>query len=213
MPPLTFRSRSFAALAAGTTLALTVGTTAAATGVALQVQVQGDAGQPLTDAVLLLEPKGGFKGPLKPAPLAEVAQQGRRFEPMVTVVPVGTKVQFPNHDSVRHHLYSFSPAKKFELKLYVGRPESPIEFDRPGLVVLGCNIHDAMIGWVVVTDTPWFAKTGSNGHATLADVPPGQYTLRSWHPDLPAASTGVEQPVTVGSAGLELVARVPVAGR
>lgn len=176
----------------------------------LQVLVQGAAGQPLADAVLLLEPQGARPPVPKPLAEVEIAQKGRRFVPAVTVVPVGTKVQFPNQDTVRHHVYSFSPAKKFELKLYVGRPENPVEFDRAGVVVLGCNIHDTMVGWVIVSDTPWYAKTLASGRATLADVPPGTYLLRSWHPDLPAGSTGVEQAVTVGSADLELGAKVPV---
>jgi plastocyanin len=175
----------------------------------LQVLVQGAAGQPLADAVLLLEPHGA-KPALKPAGPVEIAQKGRRFVPMVTVVPVGTKVHFPNQDTVRHHVYSFSPAKKFELKLYVGRPENPIEFERPGIVVIGCNIHDSMVGWVIVADTPWTAQTPASGRATLADVPPGSYVLRSWHPDLPAGSTGIEQTVTVGSGNLELRATLPV---
>ncbi|MGM9487538.1 methylamine utilization protein [Ideonella sp. YS5] len=176
----------------------------------VQVLVQGEAGQALADAVLLLEPVGGKPPALKPSAQVEIAQKGRRFVPTVTVVPVGTKVQFPNQDTVRHHVYSFSPAKKFELKLYVGRPENPVEFDRAGVVVLGCNIHDTMVGWVIVSDTPWYAKTPAAGRVTLTDVPPGAYLLRSWHPDLPAGSTGVEQPVTVGAADLALTARMPV---
>lgn len=178
----------------------------------VQVLARGKAGQTLADVVLLLEPQG-TKAAVKPLAKVEIAQQARRFVPVVTVVPVGTKVQFPNQDTVRHHVYSFSPAKKFELKLYVGKPENPIEFDHAGLVVLGCNIHDTMVGWVVVSDTPWYAKTSAGGRATLADVPPGSYVLRSWHPDLPAGSTGIEQPVTVGAAGLDLVASLPVAER
>lgn len=193
-------------------LALLV-TATAAPAATLQVQARGSAGQALADVVLLLEPQGGTKAPpLKPVQ-AEIAQQGRRFVPAVTIVPVGSKVQFPNQDTVRHHVYSFSPAKKFELKLYVGRPENPVEFDRPGLVVLGCNIHDTMVGWVVVSETPWYARTPANGRAHLADVPAGSYVLRSWHPDLPAGSTGIEQPVTVGGSPLELVATLPVAAR
>lgn len=185
----------------------------AASAATLQVQARGSAGQALADVVLLLEPQGGTKAP-PPKPIqTEIAQQGRRFVPAVTLVPVGSKVQFPNQDTVRHHVYSFSPAKKFELKLYVGRPENPVEFDRPGLVVLGCNIHDNMVGWVVVSDTPWYAKTPASGRASLADVPAGSYVLRSWHPDLPAGSTGVQQPVTVGNSPLDLVATLPVAAR
>ena len=190
--------------------ALSCGPAQAVHAAQVQVLVQGSAGQPLADAVLLLEPQDAR--PPAPVPVAgvEIAQKGRRFVPAVTVVPVGTKVQFPNQDTVRHHVYSFSPAKKFELKLYVGRPENPVEFDRAGVVVLGCNIHDTMVGWVIVSDTPWYASTPASGRATLADVPPGHYVLRSWHPDLPAGSTGVEQAVTVGAADLELGARIPV---
>jgi plastocyanin len=176
----------------------------------VQVSVQDSRGKPLADAVLLLQPVGA-PAAVKPLAKVEIAQKARRFVPAVTVVTVGTKVDFPNQDTVRHHVYSFSPAKKFELKLYVGRPENPIEFDRPGIVVLGCNIHDTMVGWVVVSDTPWYARTAASGQATLPDVPAGAYVLRSWHPDLPAGSTGIEQAVTVGPAGLELTAKLPVA--
>lgn len=181
----------------------------AAYAASVQVSVHDGRGKPVADAVLLLQP-AGTKTAVKPAANVEIAQRGRRFVPAVTVVPVGTKVDFPNQDTVRHHVYSFSPAKKFELKLYVGRPENPVEFDRPGIVVLGCNIHDTMVGWVVVSDTPWYAKTAADGQATLADVPAGAYVLRSWHPDLPGGSTGIEQAVTVGAGGLELTVQLPV---
>lgn len=197
------RSVCAAALLAGTV---------AADAATVQVLAQGKGGRPLADTVLLLEPQEA-KAAVSPLAQVDVAQQGRRFVPTVTVVPVGTKVQFPNLDTVRHHVYSFSPAKKFELKLYVGRPENPVEFDRAGVVVLGCNIHDTMVGWVVVSDTPWYGKTPAGGRVTLADVPPGSYVLRSWHPELPAGSTGIEQAVTVGTAALELVASLPVAER
>lgn len=195
----------------GLTVAL-LAAAALAQATTVQVLAQGKAGRPLTDVVLLLEPQGP-KASVQPLAQVEIAQQGRRFVPAVTVVTVGTKVQFPNQDTVRHHVYSFSPAKKFELKLYVGRPENPVEFDRAGVVALGCNIHDAMVGWVIVSDTPWYAKTPASGRASLVDVPPGSYVLRSWHPDLPAGSTGVEQAVTVGAAPLDLVASLPVAER
>jgi len=191
------------------TLAVGLGHAVAA---GVQVQTQGAGGQPLADVVLLLEPLGA-KAAVKPANAVDIVQEGRRFVPAVTVVPVGTKVQFPNRDSVRHHVYSFSPAKKFELRLYVGKPANPVEFDRAGVVVLGCNIHDAMVGWVIVTDTPWYAKTPASGQASLADVPAGAYVLRAWHPDMPAGSTGVEQPVTVGASTLALSVQLPVGSK
>lgn len=176
----------------------------------VQVAVTGAAGQPLADAVLMLEPVGA-KAATKPLANVEMGQENKQFTPLVTVVTPGTRVAFPNRDTVRHHVYSFSEAKKFEIKLYVGRPENPVQFDLPGVVVLGCNIHDTMVGWIVVSETPWFAKTPAAGRATLADVPPGSYRLRTWHPELPMGSPGVEQAVTVGSGPLELAARLPVA--
>jgi plastocyanin len=96
---------------------------------------------------------------VRPLAALEMAQQKKQFVPEVLVVPVGSEVRFPNHDTVRHHVYSFSPAKKFELKLYTGTPANPVLFDRPGVVVLGCNIHDQMVGWILVVDTPYYAQT------------------------------------------------------
>ena len=90
---------------------------------------------------------------------AEMAQKGKQFDPTVLVVPVGTSVGFPNRDTVRHHVYSFSPVKTFELKLYSGVPANPVVFDKIGIAVLGCNIHDAMTAWVVVVDTPYFGRS------------------------------------------------------
>jgi len=174
----------------------------------LLVNVQSASGQPQADAVLLLEPLGA-KPAVKPATGVEVGQEGKQFVPAVTVVPVGTRVHFPNRDTVRHHVYSFSDAKKFEIKLYVGKPENPVLFDRAGVVVLGCNIHDSMIGWIIVADTPWHGKTPANGRLQLDEVPAGAYRLRTWHPSLPAGSTGVEQTVQVTAAPAEWTVRMP----
>lgn len=186
------------------------GITAAAGAANVTISAQGAAGQPLVDAVLLLEPASG-KAPVKPVTGAEMGQANKQFMPLVTVVTVGTQVAFPNRDTVRHHVYSFSQPKKFEIKLYVGKPENPVLFDQPGVVVLGCNIHDNMVGWIIVSDTPWYAKTPAAGRVTIADVPPGAYKLRSWHAELPVGSVGTEQMVTVPAAGLELVSKLPVA--
>ncbi len=99
----------------------------------------------------------------------------------MSVVQTGTAVSFPNGDNIEHDVYSFSPAKKFELHLYHGIPARPVVFDKPGLVVMGCNIHDQMIAYLLVVDTPWFAKTDSHGAAMVANVPDGTYTLSAWH--------------------------------
>lgn len=188
---------------------LAFGPLAAAT---LRLSVQGPAGQPLPDTALMLEPLGGPRPAPRPLASADMGQQNKQFTPSVLLVPVGTRVDFPNRDTVRHHVYSFSDTKTFEIKLYVGRPAAPILFDKPGVVTLGCNIHDSMIGWIVVSDTPWYGKTAANGRLQLDDVPAGRYTLRTWHPSLPVGSPGLEQTVTVGSAALELQQRLPVVG-
>ncbi len=154
----------------------------------VQVEVLDAAGQPLADAVVFLESADARKA-VKPLAGAQMAQEKRQFVPGVLVVPVGTEVRFPNNDSVRHHVYSFSPAKRFELKLYTGTPSSPVLFDSPGVAVLGCNIHDQMVGWILVVDTPYYARTPTApGRAQIGNAPPGTYILRTWHTRLPVGA-------------------------
>lgn len=176
----------------------------------LSVTVNDAAGRPLPDAVVMLEPTSG-RLPVKPMTAVEVGQMARQFTPAVTIVTVGTPVNFPNHDTVRHHVYSFSPAKTFELKLYAGVPATPVVFDKPGVAVLGCNIHDQMAAWIVVVDTPHFARTAA-GPAHLAGIPPGTYRLKAWHPALPADMAPQATMVTLGtddqSATMRLATRV-----
>jgi plastocyanin len=130
-----------------------------------------------------------------------VDQIGQEFTPKVAAILVGTPVRFPNHDNVRHHVYSFSPAKFFELPLYAGVPAEPVVFDKPGVVVLGCNIHDWMIGYVYVSESPYFAKTGRDGKVLLAELPPRAYTVRVWHPQLDAAEDTTRKTVDATRAG------------
>ena len=159
--------------------------------------VTNAAGQPLGDAVVSLQPAGGPVA-VKPMAGVEIAQAQRQFTQRVTVVTTGTSVTFPNHDTVRHHVYSFSPTKTFELKLYAGVPGTPVVFDKPGVAVLGCNIHDQMSAWVVVVDTPYTGRTAASGQARLAGVPAGQYKVRAWHPGL---APGAEPPPTLLTVG------------
>ena len=173
--------RCLPALATALALAAACGGVQAAS---VGVFVGDPAGKPLLDAVVMLEPATG-RLPVKPLAGVQVAQVNRQFAPQVSVVTVGTPVAFPNHDTVRHHVYSFSPAKTFELKLYAGVPNAPVVFDKPGVAVLGCNIHDQMVAWVVVVDTPLYARSAATGRAQIADVPPGNYRLRVWHSGLP----------------------------
>lgn len=177
----------------------------------LEVLVTNAAGKPLPGAVVFVESPQA-RAALKPTAGIEIAQVGRQFVPQVSIVPVGSAVNFPNRDTVRHHVYSFSPVKPFEIKLYVGTPASPVVFDKPGIAVLGCNIHDSMVAWVVVVDTPYHGQTGADGRLTLPDLPPGSYKLRGWHASLPAGAAAVEQALTIGIGGTAEKASLQLAG-
>ena len=176
----------------------------------LQVQVQDLGGKPLLHAVVYLE-SASARQMSKPSIGIEMAQVARQFEPRVLVVPVGTTVQFPNRDTVRHHVYSFSNAKNFEIKLYSGVPAAPVLFDKLGVAVLGCNIHDNMVGWVVVVDTPFFGRSQVNGVVLLTEIPNGIYRLRVWHPELPSSSAPYDQALVVDAAPASVAVRLNTA--
>jgi plastocyanin len=146
-------------------------------------KVVDDKGNPVADAVVVAVPTDG---PVRLSARrdAVIDQVDKEFTPKVNVILVGTPVVFPNHDNVRHQVYSFSPAKRFELPLYAGVPAQPVVFDTPGVVVLGCNIHDWMVGYIYVSESPYFAKTHADGKAVIADLPAKSYIVRVWHPQL-----------------------------
>ncbi|HJV03380.1 MAG TPA: methylamine utilization protein [Burkholderiaceae bacterium] len=173
---------------------------------ALTVQVVDAGGAGLANTVIFAEPEGGA-APRTMAP-GEISQKGLKFIPLVTVVQTGSKIYFPNRDKVRHHIYSFSPAHKFDQKLYSGEEAAPQLFDKAGTVVLGCNIHDKMLAYVKVVDTPYFAKSDASGAAHL-DLPAGKYTVKAWHYNTAGGLTP-EQPVQVkpGEPGAPLEFRL-----
>jgi len=175
----------------------------------VEIRATSNDGKPLPDTVVFLESPAA-RAATKPL-AAEVEQAERRFTHRVTVVPVGSEVQFPNRDKVRHHVYSFSPTKTFELKLYTGTPANPVLFDKPGIAVLGCNIHDTMVAWVVVVETPYYGVAGAPGSVKLDNVPPGTYKLRSWHPAMPPGAPALEQVLVVPASGASLGLQLPVA--
>ena len=172
---------------------------AGATGIV--VQVQDASGKVLPDTVIYVEPEGGVPAAKSPGG-AQIEQRSLKFMPLVTVVQVGATINFPNNDKVRHHIYSFSPAHKFDQKLYSGQAASPQVFDKAGTVVLGCNIHDKMIAYVKVVDTPYFAKTDGSGAARIELPAAGKYVVRAWHYNTLGGATP-EQTLTV-KAGAEL---------
>jgi len=183
-------------------------TACCAQAVGVDVLLSDAAGKPLADAVVMLEPVGA-RLPPKPMQGAQIVQHDLQFDPPVTVVTTGTAVMFPNQDTVKHHVYSYSPAKIFQIKLYAGVPHTPIVFDKPGVAVLGCNIHDQMVAWVVVVDTPFFARSAA-GRARLEGVPAGAYELRVWHSTLAEGAAPAAIALTVGAADVDQ--RVKLAG-
>ena len=159
----------------------------------LTVAVKDQNGKPVVDAVVYALPVSG-QPPSRKA-RGEVVQRNKQFVPYVSAVQAGSLVQFPNKDTVKHHVYSFSPAKKFELPLYAGVPAEPIAFDTPGLVTLGCNIHDWMIAYILVVQTPWFDVTDANGEAQLRGLPAGPCDVEVWQPRLRNSSDRPRQRV------------------
>jgi plastocyanin len=166
----------------------------------LEAQVRDGSGQPVKDAVVLARPKGPTPA-LAPAPMqATVNQVDKEFVPFVSVIVAGSSVSFPNKDSVRHQVYSFSPARTFEIPLYAGIPAKPIVFDKPGVVTLGCNIHDWMLAYVYVADTPYFAVTGDDGKARLGGLPAGDYLVQVWHPRIDGSENATAKSMPLGAS-------------
>jgi plastocyanin len=146
---------------------------------AVQITITDQQGQPLDDAVVeLLDPANIQFSQKK----AEVKQQDLTFIPFVSAYQTGTAVDFPNMDKTRHHVYSFSAAKVFELKLYANKPEAPVVFDQAGIIALGCNIHDYMQAYIYVGDSQFLQVTDTKGQVNFSSVPDGNYQLKLWHP-------------------------------
>jgi plastocyanin len=167
-------------LLAGLLLAGMAGASAAE----LTVELRDAAGKPVEDGVAWLEPTTA-DGSVKPA-TGSIRQVDREFVPTVSVVPQGSAINFPNEDTMLHHVYSFSPAKTFEIQLYKGKPAAPVVFDKPGVVSVGCNIHDWMEAFIVVVPSRWYGKSGPAGSIPLADLPADSFKLHVWHPRLMA---------------------------
>ncbi|MBI2733707.1 MAG: methylamine utilization protein [Aquabacterium sp.] len=160
-------------------------------------QLQNDSGQALPGAAVIVLVKGA-RAQATPGTVADMAQKDKAFVPRLRVIQTGSAVNFPNFDTVRHHVYSFSPTKPFEIKLYAGTPAAPVVFDKPGTATLGCNIHDRMLGYIHVVDTPYFGVTDANGAVSI-DIPPGEHRVRVWLPAMGETSAGIEQPFKAGS--------------
>lgn len=166
------------------------------------IEVRGADGKPLAGAVVMINTPGKAAGPIKFTWGTAMGQRNIQFDPHVLIVPVGSTVTFPNYDKVRHHVYSFSKTKKFDLKLYGKDETRSILFDKTGVAAVGCNIHDAMSGFIVVVDTPFAMQTDANGKVTIPGVPAGGVTVRVWHPSIRSPDNMLAQPATVAPTGL-----------
>lgn len=158
----------------------------------LTVRVRNAKGSPVANAVVAFYPAGGadparLQGPFR------MTQYDLQFDPFVLIAPVGASVAFPNLDRVQHHVYSFSPTKVFELKLYGKGEVHSVRFDKAGVAAIGCNIHDQMVAFIYVTDTPLAVKTNAAGVAVLRDAPTAAGRLKVWHPYAKARGGSVEQ--------------------
>ncbi|MCM0613937.1 methylamine utilization protein [Marinobacter sediminum] len=144
---------------------------------------------------------------------AEIYQKDRKFHPHALVIPIGSRVEFPNRDNTQHHVYSFSPAKTFNIELYAGKPEAPVVFDKPGIVELGCNIHDNMQAFIVVTETSVIGRTDAAGRITLTleQKPPAESRLglNIWHPRLSDNTRPVKRKLDAGNTGTINIELVP----
>jgi len=193
--------RGFLAFAAG--LALTAPLGAAS----LTVRVVDSGGRPVRDAVVTFYPSAGARAP-RPGGRYVVSQQNLQFHPFLTIVPVGADVSFPNFDNTKHHVYSFSPAKRFELKLFAKDQSRTVHFDKPGVVALGCNIHDQMSAFIVVADSAWTARTNAQGLVAFGDAPssPGRVTV--WHPYLRAPDGTMQRVLGPGQRSVSFSVRL-----
>jgi len=182
---------------------------ATACAASLAVQVVDTAGRPVANAVVSLTASAASGGSGRaPAPVAPaqqiIDQRDETFLPLVTLIRIGDQVVFRNSDITRHHVYSFSPIKQFQYVINVGDQSPPIGFDKAGVAAIGCNIHDHMVAYVYVADTPWHTLTGTDGRGTIADLPTGTYTASLWHPRLRPGSKAPTQSVEITAAPTEL---------
>jgi plastocyanin len=168
----------------------------------LTVTVVDGSGRPMRDAVVTLVPAEQSRmreaASLLP-PGKVIDQRNEAFLPLVTVLPVGGSIVFSNSDHTMHHVYSFATVRQFEFVLNSGEKSAAVRFDRVGIAAIGCNIHDQMISYVYVTDSPWTAISGPDGVIRF-DLPAGAYRTSLWHPEMAPGRQVASTSVVIGTA-------------
>lgn len=149
----------------------------------LSVNLRDQNGRPVGGAIVTVEaPGAGSTLPAPPAPVEKsIDQRNQAFVPDLETFRVGDRLVFRNNDNTRHHVYSFSKVKSFEFVLAKGENAAPIAFDKPGVIAVGCNIHDAMIAYLFVSDAPWIGRTDAGGNVRLEGLPAGAFLVSAWH--------------------------------
>ena len=163
-------------------------------------------GQRLNDAsnaVVWLTPIGGVAygpPPQKTSEIPKLVQKNKTFHPSLLVVPVGGKVEFPNHDPFFHNVFSLFEGKRFDLGLYESGSTRFVEFDKPGISFIFCNIHAQMSAVVIALSTPYYAISNQRGEISIAGVPPGRYAIQVFHSAVaPDALRALNREITVTS--------------
>ena len=175
----------------------------------ISITVLSHENTPVANTVVYLTPKQPLSYDA-PKSVAIMDQVDTQFSPHILAVQRDVKVVFPNSDSIKHHVYSFSSAKTFELQLYKDLQAEPLLFAKPGIVELGCNIHDWMLGYIFVADTPYFAKTDITGRVIL-DVPEGEYEANVWHPRIQDESSSTLVNISIPSQGdVDIALQMPM---
>lgn len=166
----------------------------------LTVQIDDGHGQPAGDAVVTLRSDNAQHAEARAPETKVVDQRDETFIPYVEIFRPGDSVVFRNSDMTRHHVYSFAPAKSFEFVIAPGDSAPPVVLDRAGEIPVGCNIHDAMITHLYVSDAPWIVRTKADGRAAFDNLPPGTYTVDVWHPQLRPGRKGPSKTVAIDAA-------------
>jgi len=163
-------------------------------------------GHPLpnaSQAVVWLTPVGtAFEPPRQdPSRIPQLVQKNKSFQPSLIVIPVGGKVEFPNHDPFFHNVFSLFEGKRFDLGLYESGTTRFVQFDKPGVSFIFCNIHAQMSAVVVALATPYYAISDSRGEINIPNVPPGRYELQVFHPAVaPDSLRALTREITVSSS-------------
>jgi plastocyanin len=160
------------------------------------------AGHRLKDsskAVIWLTPVGVAVQPPPQTQIPQLDQKNKSFHPSLLVIPAGGKVEFPNHDPFFHNVFSLFEGKRFDLGLYESGTTRFVQFDKPGISFIFCNIHAEMNAVVIALATPYYAVSDSHGDLAIPDVPPGRYQLQIFHSGVaPDALRSASREITIG---------------